>query len=232
MNMEFTRIAKDPGCGARLGTIGTPHGDVRTPAFMPADPQEAADRLVAIANEAGGEDNVTAVVIDVADDDDDDQERDRGRAGAPAARADTEPSADGTGGGVRWGRALVIAIVTILVLGGGGYATARYFLNNSFFVGANDAGYVAIYRGIPDEIAGLDLKTEEEETDVPLTELPEFKREDVEAGIKVDSLDEAESTVANLRTIAEDFSGDSGDTQNGGNKPDPKESGNGKRRRP
>ncbi len=37
--MEFTRIAKDPGCAARLGIIGTPHGDVRTPAFMPVGTQ-------------------------------------------------------------------------------------------------------------------------------------------------------------------------------------------------
>jgi protein phosphatase len=101
---------------------------------------------------------------------------------------------------------VIVSVLAILVLGGGGYAAARYFLHNSFFVGANDAGYVAIYRGIPDDIAGLELKTEEEETDVPLTDLPEFKREDVTEGIKVDSLDEAESTVANLRTLAEDFS--------------------------
>ncbi|HEY7874330.1 MAG TPA: hypothetical protein VIG64_04325, partial [Actinomycetota bacterium] len=101
-------------------------------------------------------------------------------------------------------------------------AAARYFLNNSFFVGANDAGYVAIYRGIPDEIAGLDLRSEEEATDVPLADLPEFKQEDVEEGIKVESLDAAESTVANLRTLAEDFNaepeGETGgnDTASGG----------------
>ena len=37
--MEFTRIAKDPDCAARVGTIRTPHGDVRTPAFMPVGTQ-------------------------------------------------------------------------------------------------------------------------------------------------------------------------------------------------
>jgi len=45
MNMEFTRIAKDPGCGARLGIIGTPHGEVRTPAFMPVGTQGAVKAL-------------------------------------------------------------------------------------------------------------------------------------------------------------------------------------------
>ena len=43
--MEFIRIAKDPGCGARLGIIGTPHGEVRTPAFMPVGTQGAVKAL-------------------------------------------------------------------------------------------------------------------------------------------------------------------------------------------
>jgi queuine tRNA-ribosyltransferase len=43
--MEFIRIAKDPGCGARLGKIGTPHGEVRTPAFMPVGTQGAVKAL-------------------------------------------------------------------------------------------------------------------------------------------------------------------------------------------
>ncbi len=44
--MEFRRIAKDPGCGARLGKIVTPHGDVRTPAFMPVGTQGTVKALL------------------------------------------------------------------------------------------------------------------------------------------------------------------------------------------
>lgn len=33
--MEFTRIASDPGSGARAGVFTTGHGEVRTPIFMP-----------------------------------------------------------------------------------------------------------------------------------------------------------------------------------------------------
>ena len=43
--MEFIRIAKDPACGARLGIIETPHGNVRTPAFMPVGTQGAVKAL-------------------------------------------------------------------------------------------------------------------------------------------------------------------------------------------
>ena len=43
--MNFTLIAKDPACGARLGIIDTPHGRVSTPAFMPVGTQGAVKAL-------------------------------------------------------------------------------------------------------------------------------------------------------------------------------------------
>ena len=33
--MRFTRIAADPGSGARTGVFITGHGEVKTPIFMP-----------------------------------------------------------------------------------------------------------------------------------------------------------------------------------------------------
>ena len=33
--MRFTRIAADPGSGARTGVFTTGHGEVKTPIFMP-----------------------------------------------------------------------------------------------------------------------------------------------------------------------------------------------------
>jgi len=44
--MEFKQITKDSGCGARLGVIATPHGEVRTPAFMPVGTQGAVKALM------------------------------------------------------------------------------------------------------------------------------------------------------------------------------------------
>jgi queuine tRNA-ribosyltransferase len=43
--MNFTLIAKDPGCGARLGIIDTPHGRVSTPVFMPVGTQATVKSL-------------------------------------------------------------------------------------------------------------------------------------------------------------------------------------------
>ena len=44
--MEFTLIAKDPVCGARLGKIATPHGNIHTPAFMPVGTQGTVKALM------------------------------------------------------------------------------------------------------------------------------------------------------------------------------------------
>jgi queuine tRNA-ribosyltransferase len=43
--MEFIRQEKDPGCAARVGIIKTPHGDVRTPVFMPVGTQGTVKSL-------------------------------------------------------------------------------------------------------------------------------------------------------------------------------------------
>lgn len=180
-----------------------------------ADPQQAADELVDSANEAGGEDNVTVVVIDVG--------RDgtgaapppvpEGQTG-PITRGDTDPATDTDyqravevppgPGKRRWLRTLVLAAIALLILGGGGIAAARYALSNSWFVGVDDAGLVTIYRGIPDDVAGVSLRETHHRSDVRLASLPDFKRDEVASGITVDSLEEAERTVADLELLSAD----------------------------
>lgn len=176
-----------------------------------SDPQAAADRLIEDANEAGGEDNITVIVVDVGAD----------QAAAPEVtehrsdlgeRAHTDPSADtGYHDAVEvspkrspWGRRLTIALLVVLVLAGGGFFAARYALNNSWFIGVDDRGTLTIYRGIPDEVAGLSLKEVHERSTVDLTSLPSFKQDEVAAGIKVDSLAEAEATLSGLEKLAKD----------------------------
>ena len=44
--MEFKLLTEDPRCGARLGLIKTPHGHIRTPAFMPVGTQGTVKALL------------------------------------------------------------------------------------------------------------------------------------------------------------------------------------------
>jgi protein phosphatase len=188
-----------------------------------SDPQEASERLVQLANEAGGEDNITVVVIEVAE---------KGLAAAapvaeeesppvPAsepARADTDPAPlrdprDETVHALtaladrpkrRWLRVLLGALVVVAIIAGGGYALLSYSLSNSWFVGVNEAGIVTIFQGRPEEVAGFSLSEEHEESDLALAQVPEFLRDNVRDGIKVDSLDEAEARITDLEERAQD----------------------------
>jgi hypothetical protein len=92
----------------------------------------------------------------------------------------------------------------IVVIVAGGLTAARVALNNSYFVGSNERGEVSIYSGIPEEVAGLSLRDEEESSEIALSDLPEFKQADVREGIKADSLGDAREIVAGLEDLARD----------------------------
>jgi PPM family protein phosphatase len=194
-----------------------------------SDPQRAAESLVRLAIEHGGEDNVTVVVLDVdgggagARD-----STDRVPAAAPpppapavedpasspedtvappeAARVPTEPPSRAIERSRRrrWAGRLVAGVLILGLLMVGGYFLTRALLNRSFYVGLDDDGLVTLYRGIPDEIAGFSFKEAEQETAMSVDDLPEFLQDDVEEGIKADSLAEAEETLANLEQQVRD----------------------------
>ncbi len=158
------------------------------------DPQAAADTLVEAANEAGGQDNVTAVVIDVVDQ----QAAPAETPAAPAPRP-TERFAV-KGGRRRWPwRVLVWIVAVLVVLGGGLFAAKRLFVDRQWFVGVSE-GNVALYRGIPAEPLGFDLTSLVEETQIPAdaaTQLAEYR--DLEEGITAESEEEARSIIAQIQ---------------------------------
>jgi PPM family protein phosphatase len=116
------------------------------------DPQEAAQRLVQLANEGGGADNTTVVVLDFSDD-------------APTSRRKEEPSREAmapapTPEPARSRRRLprkllvwigiIVALVVVALVG------LRLYLDSQWYVGVSD-GHVAIFQGIPTEVAGFEL---------------------------------------------------------------------------
>ncbi|MDQ3981317.1 MAG: Stp1/IreP family PP2C-type Ser/Thr phosphatase, partial [Actinomycetota bacterium] len=138
------------------------------------DPQAAADRLVELANAAGGEDNVTVLVLHVVED------------GSPAppppapARHDTRPGAgsqadgptaeatDGLGRAPRsrWVRPVLWASAILVVLAIAATVTVQWVLSNSWYVGIGSDGVVTIYQGIPEEIVGRSFADVERTTDI------------------------------------------------------------------
>jgi protein phosphatase len=118
------------------------------------DPREAAERLVRMANAAGGVDNTTVVVLDFSDDDPaaqpDGQATSAGTALAPApagrpARSRRFP----TRKLLVWA-GIFVAVVVVALVG------LRLYLDSQWYVGVSD-GHVAIFRGIPTEVVGFEL---------------------------------------------------------------------------
>jgi PPM family protein phosphatase len=158
--------------------------------------QEAADRLVRAANRAGGVDNITVVVLDVAEGDPEPGSvtvvPDAVVAPAPAGR-ERAPR--------RWLRMGLIGVVAVAVVVAA-LAGVRAFLDTRWYVGVSN-DHVAIYQGVPADVFGFELShVVEEFSDIPAGEaqaLPEYS--DLQEGINVDSREEAEQTVEQIRQL-------------------------------
>ncbi len=194
------------------------------------DPNRAAEALVDAANEAGGEDNITAVVIRAG-------EPVEGASGAgPAAVPDgAEPgegrgadagpepgsAADGPAGPVhravaepaaaaapprRHGRRRAwrftrFAVPVLLIVGVAVAAVGLYARRFNFFVKYDTAGHVTVYRGVP---GGLFLwsPTVERRTTLTGRALTPSARQDVADVRRFSSADEANDYVKRLRDDA------------------------------
>jgi protein phosphatase len=177
-------------------------------------PQDAADRLVDLANDAGGEDNITVVVIDIQDPGTPDEEGSEPAAEQTAAPVAASPPAEPAQAVVssskgklkpRWARIALASVLVLAILGAGSYIAFRFLvLDRSYFVGVNESENVTIYRGLPGEVAGLELQEEAEVTDLHLADLPAFLQDNVRDGIDATSLEEARQQVADLQDRARD----------------------------
>ena len=146
------------------------------------DPQRAATLLVNEAIAAGGTDNITVVVVDVEGNTAKQQQKTRNKSRA-------------------WAVVILfalLAVVTGICFGAYSYSQTMAYLS------AHD-GKVAIYTGVPETIAGLELGTLTEVTDVDVSKLQPGAANRLNSGaIRVDSLDAAYALVDEYRqAIAE-----------------------------
>jgi hypothetical protein len=131
----------------------------------------------------------------------------------PPQRSDTAPTpAAVTPTSRRGSRRWLGALLLLVILLAAAYGVGRWALSNSYYVGVDDSDRVTIYQGIPERIAGLTLAEEVEPSSLSLDELPQNRRASLRAGMKVDSLADAQSTIANLSDLAREFKKERGDS--------------------
>ncbi|WP_433299600.1 PP2C family protein-serine/threonine phosphatase [Actinoplanes sp. CA-030573] len=188
-----------------------------------ADPQACVERLVQLALRGGGPDNITVVIADAIDTDIMEQTPivggaaalDRGNttvadSSTSAARAaalrspqpqqpvqqeaeyDREPAPKS-----HPVRTTMLVLVLLAVLGGGLWLGYNY-TQDQYYVGATDAGQIAIFRGVPGQIAGLDLSSVNETSPARLDDLTAVAQERVKQGIHAENRTDAAQTLAQL----------------------------------
>jgi protein phosphatase len=195
------------------------------------DPHAAVRRLIADANEAGGIDNITVILLDFHGDTEADAEeggaaRDLGtetraipRPGAsnrrsattgtgrrrgfvePTGSAEREPPRPPRrplAARIRWPRValwtgVALALVVVAFVG------FRMYLDTQWYVGVSD-GRVAVFRGMPTEVAGFDLHRVVVETTIPAEDAQALALyRDLDEGITTNDRVEADAVVERIR---------------------------------
>lgn len=192
------------------------------------DPGACADKLVDLALRAGGTDNITVVIADVIRTADIDRDRPPPTVpqvvGAAAtdrlarSRAAFRPtSAAARAAALAPARPIpaddvppprprrltrVLGIITglflILALLAGGGVLGYRWTQTQYFVSTAD-GYVAIFRGIPQEIGPITFASLHERTDIAVADLPDLARNRLATPITRDSLAATKDVVSTLR---------------------------------
>jgi protein phosphatase len=187
------------------------------------DPQACVERLVQLALRGGGPDNITVVIADATDADIMEQSpivggaaaRDRGNstvadsssAAARAAALQAPRPAQPDNGYEREReepeprrhpvRTSLLLLLLLGVLGGGLYMGYRY-TQNQYYVGPTESGQLAIFRGVPGQIAGLDLSSVNETSAARLDDLTTSAQDRVKQGILAKNRPDAVRQLADL----------------------------------
>jgi serine/threonine protein phosphatase PrpC len=159
------------------------------------DPKRAAQLLVDAANAAGGEDNITAVIIEAVEDPDDEVAT---PAGADDDTSDAPPVKPRRRRGRTFFRVLVWVLPVLLVLAMA-FLAVGWYARNTYFVGVN-RGRVTVFQGVKGGLLAWD-PTVERRTTIASDDpgLTDAQRQDLEDGKKFSSRGGADDYVARLR---------------------------------
>jgi PPM family protein phosphatase len=170
--------------------------------------QRAARELVTVANEQGGPDNITVIVVDAVDEATAQAMEEGGDTTGDLAVGSATgalPVVDGDGAGGRSGRAarakdrslarhrrlqrfllagIVVLVVAALVVAG------RSFLFSRYWVGF-DGDAVAVFQGVPGDVAGIQFSRLVERSPITRAEVPAGYAARLEDGVLADDLADA-----------------------------------------
>jgi len=192
------------------------------------DPQIAADKLIDAANKAGGDDNITVIVLDFQEDDGNstvampsDSSRPSSEEGSPSAPTETRSAGapedgesatgvipvlrEGEEGGpprkrskARWRRVGVWVGVLVLLIVAA-VIGARAYVGHQWYVGESN-GRVAIYNGIPTKVVGFELSHVKENTSLDARQAERLQPwSGLKDGITAESLADARTIVEQIR---------------------------------
>jgi hypothetical protein len=153
------------------------------------DPQVAARALVDAANEAGGQDNISVVVVDIGP----------GSSGASSGGGAT--TREGESALRSWLAVLIWLLTAALVVGGITYLTYRYARSQAYLT--TEDGYVVVYRGLPGSFAGLSMHWLETETTITADALDPVVAGRLSGTLRVENVSAAEALVEQYRAQAD-----------------------------
>lgn len=187
------------------------------------DPQDSCDRLVQLALRGGGPDNVTVIVADVVDASglragppviagaaaESPQPPPDGIAESSAARARTAEGRDlpppphsatapAVPGSHRNRRRTALVSTLVLALVAGGAGSAYGYVRSQYFVG-DDAGQVAVFRGVTGTVAGVSLHSVARRTELEVSQLDVLAQRQMERGIVAEDEQDASDIVDRLQ---------------------------------
>ncbi|WP_153398620.1 PP2C family protein-serine/threonine phosphatase [Ornithinicoccus halotolerans] len=101
---------------------------------------------------------------------------------------------------LRWVRRAMVGLVVLLVVAAGLWATYGWS-QQQYYVGEAD-GQVTIFRGVSQDLGPIALSEQEEQTGLPVADLPSYYQDQVARTISTDSREGADALVSELRALA------------------------------
>lgn len=145
------------------------------------DPESMVHALVDAANGAGGHDNISVVIVQIAEESD-------GRA---PARGDS----------MTWISVLVWLFAATALVATAGWGAYRYAQSSAYVISENDS--VVLYRGLQGSLAGIELRWLEERTDIPPGALDPVTAARLKQGILVEDVEAGRMLLEQYRSQVE-----------------------------